>query len=436
MERIFFQLLDNTIAEICRREPAYLSLFPIAFSREPITSSYPLWDQLPSDAAGRALAEGYEYIARNNQKGVPQCVTDQAMMDFVRGSVMDAFCAERGLLDLRPAATPGLTVPEILANHYSQRRTSAGLLYYVRNTGTRPLLLVNATGTPIESWSLFLADATHDLQIILPQRWGTDLFRGGLLQSVDLLAESQHLLGVLDAESVRRVDVLAWCNGARVGIDLVNRLRDRASSLVLLGAMFKGTSGVAPGPSAFERDLQPLLDNVMQQPALAPMLSKAVSQRSMTPDWARWKNDPETRARVLFALPAKDYACGMMAPLAYPESLLNIARRVASDESNPTDQALRELTVPTMVILGSDDNVVSNSVALAALKQNCRQRVHVAVVNGSGHYVHDLQYQYFRWLLTGFLDGSELPERTGRVTVETFGSVTHRLPGGVSQTTA
>jgi pimeloyl-ACP methyl ester carboxylesterase len=108
-------------------------------------------------------------------------------------------------------------------------------------------------------------------------------------------------------------------------------------------------------------------------------------------------------ADALFALPAQDYAWGTTASLTEPSSFINIARRVRSDESYRMDQALAKLATRTLVIMGSHDQVVSNDLASSALKQICRTSITKAVLTGSGHYIHDLQYHYFRLLLTEFL---------------------------------
>jgi pimeloyl-ACP methyl ester carboxylesterase len=247
------------------------------------------------------------------------------------------------------------------------------------------------------------------------------LFRGGLQQHVDIRTESADCASILDAESLAEVDVLAWCNGARVAIDLANCRAHQISSLVLLGPMLKGIRAVSARPSTFERDLQPLLDAVSKDSALAPFLSRTILQQSTSPDWARWKNAPMARAQALFSLPAKDHAFGVMAPLADPQSFINIARRVASDESYPMDDALGKLKTRTMIIMGSDDNIVSNELVTLAMKTICDRAILKVALRGSGHYIHDLQYHYFRWLLTEFLGKRRSPSVTARVSVEELG---------------
>jgi hypothetical protein len=75
-----------------------------------------------------------------------------------------------------------------------------------------------------------------------------------------------------------------------------------------------------------------------------------------------------------------------------------------------------------MVIMGADDNIVSNELVASAMKQLCSDNpVSKVVLSGSGHYIQDLQYHYLRWLLTEFLEKRQSPSRTARISVEMLG---------------
>ena len=421
MNSIFYNLLDNVLAEVCRREPNYPASFPITVCQEKMASAYrqrPPCDELASGESERALAEGLAYVARTWGKIQPATGAVDPVAQFLCDSIMDAFCAEQGLVTLRPYTNVDGSLVELLERQYSKRQTSGGVIYYVRNEGVHPLLLINATGTPVAVWSQFLADPTHDFRIILPVRRGSDLLRGGLQQHVDIRADSADLASILDAESLGQSDVLAWCNGARVAIDLANSRSYQIASMVLLSPMIKGVQGVPAKPSNFERDLQPLLDAVSKDSSMAPFLSQVIAKQPTAPDWSRWTNAPASRAQALFAMPARIHADAMIANLTEPLSFINIARRVASDESYPMAQALRKLQTRTMVIMGSDDNIVSNELFSSAIKQMCCNSISRVVLKNSGHYIHDLQYHYFRWLLVEFLQKRRSPRKTARIGVE------------------
>jgi pimeloyl-ACP methyl ester carboxylesterase len=120
----------------------------------------------------------------------------------------------------------------------------------------------------------------------------------------------------------------------------------------------------------------------------------------------------------LFALPAKEHAYDMIAPLTAPQSFINIARRNASDESYWMAEALGKVKTRTMVIMGSDDNIVSNALVVSAFDNICGNATVKVVLTGSGHYIHDLQYHYFRRLLAEFLGNRQSPTRTARISVD------------------
>lgn len=421
MDTIFYKLLDNTLDEINRREPTYHARFPVTLaSPAELATTYfrhPLCFGFSQELKEQALTEGIAYFAKSWTKEQSKDA-DDPVGRLLCESIVDALCADQGVLPLQPHGHANGSIAEALARQYSERQSPGGQRYFVRNRGSSPLLLVNATGLPIDTWRNLLGDETHDFKIIVPRRQGRDLFRGGLQEQVDIRTEATDLLSVIDAESMDKVDVLGWCNGARVAIDLTGWQPERISSLVLIGPMLQGIKGVTPNPSAFERDLHPLLEAVAKQSSLAPFLSKTIAQQAKPPDWNRFANDSGGRAQLLFGLPAKDHANIILAPMTEPASFVNVARRVASDEDYPMHKVLAELKTRTMVIMGSHDQIVSNAFAEAAMKQMCRNSVVKVVLTGSGHYIQDLQYHYLRLLLTVFLKHAQTPPQTARLSVE------------------
>lgn len=405
---IFRNLLDSTLSEIVRREPAYLERFPVGSldvaAMAVKYAKHPLCAKLPSGVLEEALGEGWNYFARSRPNPEQKADADDPVTQFLCDSIVDALCADQGGLELLPSSEGKQSISEILAQFYSEKQTAAGLRYFIRNEGNKPLLLINSAAVAIDVWRNFLADSHHDFRIIVPDRRGADLFTGGLRQYVDIHAESTDLAAILESESIEEADVVAWCNGARLAIDLAIRPSPRISSVVLVTPTFKGLTGAALASSRFEQDIQMLFDRAIKNPEVAPFCSKAISHQAEPPDWNRLAHRGSERARTLFELAAREHTCGILAPLTEPASFVNMARRVASDDNHPTGQALGQFRGRTMVIMGSHDHIVSNALTAWAIEQ-CRNSVVVATLMGGGHYIHDLQYHYFRLLLTWFLDG-------------------------------
>jgi pimeloyl-ACP methyl ester carboxylesterase len=291
----FYGLVDEMLSEVHRREPDYLSRFPIGISDDvsEIAAKYawhPLLAAYPTAAIEQAIAAGLAHIAKSSPTARRASGEDDPLTGWLCDGIVDAFRADQGAVALEPCPPPETSVAAIFSAGYSERRTPAGARYFVRNGGGRPLLVISATGTPPEIWRRFLGDPSHGFKIIVPDRQGGDLFTGGLQRDVDLSTESETLASVLDAEAIDRANLLAWCNGARLALDLAGRRPDRISAVVLLTPMLKGIHGVEPNPSPFERDLQPLLDAAARQTSMAPFLAKTIAQQAQSPDWSRLKD--------------------------------------------------------------------------------------------------------------------------------------------------
>ena len=69
-----------------------------------------------------------------------------------------------------------------------------------------------------------------------------------------------------------------------------------------------------------------------------------------------------------------------------------------------------------MLLMGTHDHIVNNRLITSVMRKSGRPFV-TATVSASGHYVHDLQYSYFRLLLDDFLGNGQVPAATARVSV-------------------
>src|SRR6476660_8392708 len=101
MNSTFYKLLDNTMAEVCRREPSYISSFPITLSHHRVAQRYaqhPTCNALLPDIVEQALIEGLGYFREKwSAAREPSPVADP-MVEFLCDCIMDAACADQGLL--------------------------------------------------------------------------------------------------------------------------------------------------------------------------------------------------------------------------------------------------------------------------------------------------------------------------------------------------
>jgi pimeloyl-ACP methyl ester carboxylesterase len=430
MHSLFSGLAENSLSEIERRDPQYLARFPLTFpgteSRADRYHEHPGLKTYGDDALQKAVNNAEVYL---KQRGVPlqesHQVDDPASCVIFDG-LLDAFAAAEGLLPIHPSLSQAQPTEQVVTREYDERRTPGGRRYIIRRKGDQPLLIVNALGIPLHIWNRLLADPSHDFRIIAVENRCGDLFSGGMQSDAALTQHAEDIAQVLDHEHLDRLHVLGWCNGGRIAIDLITRCSHKVQSLTLLSPTLRGVEKTPQPGSPFEDRLEQIFTAVKKSPALATPLVKMISRFTQPPDWDGLATDPVGRAKALFALPAQETAAAFLIPMSTPPFLLNYARRTAADEAYPMSTTLGSLAttgIPVFLITGSHDTMVSNQATCAALC-NAGVRVIRAEVSGAGHYIQDLQYPYFLWLLKGFLQERKVSGDSLRVRVKYPGVTT------------
>ena len=368
-------LLEEAVAEISLRDPSFLERHGVGLRG--------LDESLVDGLARR----GVRVEATGAQPMVAGVLADSAR---------DAAAADEGRLPLRPAPRQTLD----LAADY-ERRSAGGVDYLVRRQGSRWLVLVNAVGVPLALWSRLLADPEHDYRILVVEPAGSDLVGGGMRADSPLDADVERIQQVLQAEGVDRFGVLGWCSGGRTAVELAAREGTGVEALVLASASFRGAGGTGARPTQFEEDVGAVFGSVRRNPASAAFLSDMlVKSQGMAPS--------VDDANLLFRLPDRDQAARLTAPFADGEALRFYSARLASDWAHPLEAALAQVTAPVLAITGAHDHILDNAVTLTVLRSRIPQAAAVEV-SGAGHYVHDLQYPYFRMVLDAFVSGQAAP---------------------------
>jgi pimeloyl-ACP methyl ester carboxylesterase len=416
---LFCRLLENTLDEILLREPGYLSRFavgaPTAGPAAEVLSNGPVAGHYRLEEIQQSIEKGLACFAGKGVKLQDSPAAPDPVGWLLARASLDAFSVARGDFPLAPCPPAPASLQEVLNGQYEERRTAGGARYFIRRVGRRPLVLITAVGIPLEIWSRFLADPGHEFRVIVVESRCADLLAGGLRNFSTLADDADDISSVLQAEALDQVDLLGWCNGGRLAIEMAARCAAVVRSLVLLSPALSGFRGVPARPSRYEAGMKKVFSVLSAKPALAKIYVKTLEEQP--PDWAAL-TDAAARAAVLFALPPLREAAPLRAPMAQAESLLNYGRRLASDAASPVDEALARIQQPAMLITGDDDSQVNNEFTLAALATRPwnKNLIHAAI-RGAGHYAHLLQYPYFLSLLQQFLPEQKAPLSSARTEV-------------------
>ncbi|HWZ46244.1 MAG TPA: hypothetical protein VNW97_22415 [Candidatus Saccharimonadales bacterium] len=401
---LFHALMLNTVDEIIRRDPQYLSKQPVRIGRA--TPDGPS----RTFAGSQALVERcVEFLRRADIPLDDTAAEADDAWKLLMASATDAEAAERGAVSLAPSVSPEKPIEHVLRDHYDERKLNNGARYFVRRRGRQPLVVINASGVPAALWTQLLADETDHFRILLCESRASDLFAGGLHTDATVEMDAADAALAVRQEGFDRVDVLAWCNGYLPAIELTGKTA--VDSVVLLApSFFTSDERFA---TVYGRKILGMLDVVRREPAMTGALCK-FTLAQVTASAA----DPAKSGLPVWSLPDRARVFEIASPMSTSPSLIRYAGRQASDAIYPLRQKLANLTNRLMVITGNDDHIASDVAAtelLAAVRvRNTRIRMAAA-----GHYIQDLQYRYLRTLLESFLVDRSEPQPLARITVVT-----------------
>lgn len=411
---VFGALLDAALSEVVRRDPRYFDRFHLSLPAIRDRFAEQRRGMAEPDGVDEVLAHGLAHLAERGVR-VAEHAEDDPVSRMLCDSMFDAYEAERARLPLDPSAATPRSIVEVVSHDYEERRLASGCRYCVRAAGQRPLVLINAVGIPLAMWARFLGDRSHQFRVLIVESGSADLLSGEMHGHTSIGTDTADIAEAMSRAAMERADVLAWCNGGRVAVDLATRHPDRVGSVVLLSPTMMGTEGMRHRPSLFEESLDKVFDTVVRQPEFAPFFSETLRQPPAI-DWEQLSGGAYARAAALFRSPAREHASALLAPVSAGPSLIHYSCRGKADIAYPMADALRRFDARTLLITGDCDDVVNNALTLAAFALRPRPAV-CASVSGAGHYVHDLQYAYFRWLLQAFLVDARTPCSTARVAV-------------------
>ncbi|WP_232293548.1 alpha/beta fold hydrolase [Stigmatella aurantiaca] len=250
----------------------------------------------------------------------------------------------------RRALTPAL---ESLSRRMISAEDGSPIEYQAAGSGP-VLLCINATGQDASVWRWFVAHFLNNHRLIYWSPRGT---YGPPSRCPSLTSQCAELELILSQEEVQQCRIVAWCSGAKIAIELLNR-RPIASAMVLVTGAFTPMKGLEHLETTFQRTLQQMCRMVNQRGETAAlvktaMVSMVTNNPAFTPDF------PQGKPEDVLALASQELRTSIAKPFAHEESIRNYSSQVADYASHDISGMLKKVTVPTLLLGAELDQIVS-----------------------------------------------------------------------------
>lgn len=384
--------------ELDARDPAYLKTYPIYFppvGEAPSIMSVNGVDFPVGDWGAHAFADCRE---RLYAAGVEVREGDGMLWFTMMAMLTDSFKSND--MFAPAAATRAIKVPVT-------RRTRDGRKYRVWGDGPIPLILINARGIPLLLWSKLLCDETLPFRIYVIDDESGDILNGGIATVLNAKQAASEILEVVDDQRLADVLVVGWSNASRVALEVAVAGGGRISRLVLLTPTFSGPVDVAGQYTEFQNGQRRIFDAAVRSPERADDIADLLRKRWLAPiEWRASRLPIGVQEENFLRLPSRDVAAALVVPFSDGANLLRYAHQSKQDELHATSHVLSELAnsvdIKLLLLTGAHDQFVSNAHTRAVMA-SARMHYAEACIFGAGHYLHDLQYGYFRKLLISFV---------------------------------
>lgn len=253
--------------------------------------------------------------------------------------------------------------------------------YHDVGTGDDPVLLIHGSGPGVSAWANWravLPVLSERHRVIAPDVLGFGYTERPEGVSYDLATWTEHLVGLLDALGLDQIAVVGNSFGGALALNLAVRHPERVSRLVLMGSVgvpFEITEGLDK-VWGFEPSLENMVD----------LMDVFAYDRSLlTEDLARIRLDAATRPGVQEAF----------------SSMFPAPRQRSVEAMTVPDAYIRELTQPTLIIHGRDDEVIPLSTSMRLHELIEQSQLHV--FGQCGHWVQIEHTEGFTRLVGDFL---------------------------------
>lgn len=416
--QLFAGLIEAAVAEITGRQTDYFSRFAVDIPpfdeliekclQQPAYSRCSEIECLKAIKTGMTLLQKYGVSVR--ERAAPQDAISQVLIE----SLMDAHSAARGDISLSPRKA-ARCASDSGSEHCTVNDTKEGISYVLQGRPGRALLLVSSTGVPLAAWAHLLEDPAINRRCLVVQSRSGPILEGGTPHRSCLWDDAADIKSALRELEVGELDVLGWCDGARVALEVARSLPEQVGSLMLLAPTFRGTVDGKTYPTPFEDNLFALSAMLGKDSEYDSYLLRSASQPSPV-NLDDLKDNPQKRANAVLRLPPLVHIKKILMPLSTVEHFHNYVYRMTRDNVYDARAAVAEIRCPILLVTGTHDAAVNTQAARDVLMQSGRDVVSVTV-SGAGHHIHLLQYPYLSYALRRFLTGGR-PDNLARLSVE------------------
>ena len=259
------------------------------------------------------------------------------------------------------------------------------IAYKILGDGNRTMVLITGLGATMDMWSPYLLNnltiAPNDYRVIIFDNRGAGESTIGTKEfSINQFVNDT--VGLLDALSIEKTDILGWSMGAFIAQELAAMNPDRVDDLILYASSCGGPDAVPPTPEVIQ---------TFSNTSLSP---EQIAQESISLMFPTQWFEANPNYLNYFPIPTESVSPEVMG--MQTEALENWSGNC---------QILGDITSPTLAIVGTDDffTPAENSVTIV-------EKIPGAWLVQIRDAGHGLMYQYpetFTTIVETFLNGSD-----------------------------
>jgi pimeloyl-ACP methyl ester carboxylesterase len=269
------------------------------------------------------------------------------------------------------------------------------LNYYAGGRGDSTLVLLNAYGQSFGYWEKFIERISTKVRVILWVPRGNDCETPGLALASPQSVHADDLDRVLAWEGVKSCTLLAWCSGPKLALEYYARYPHRVSSMVSVAASFKGLPQHKALETAYEKNLESLLETIEKYPETADMVLEYLKGILLG------QNKRARTLEELASISEKDLQEALssvnvslqelvLQPFCAASAVVAYARQMRDFWKHDYLPVLSRVQVPVLFLGGDCDRIASQ--AIAKVVSAAIPQAKYMEIKGGTHYIHYEQW--------------------------------------------